>query len=337
MWIILLMWIALIVYKSEYNRNLYENPFSKQNSIALRGICAIEIMLGHLGIATNSVFLYPNRKAGILIVGIFFALSGYGLMYSVDNKKDYMNNFLLKRIPKIIIPACMAVLIMQILRSIIELDSSGLTLLLENRNIFHMVNWYIWEQAILYFVFFICITFGDIKKTHWFILFFSIIFIAVAFFIKINNPWYGSTLCFWLGIYFYINMDKFIKNITNIYACILVYGILVGVSILSFYALGEENFVGNVIGRNVASFTFVILIILLLCKFKIGNKMSFFLGKYSFEIFVFHQLVIDIMRPYIENDILYSLFVILVTIMLAVLYRNIANRFKNFFLDRNKY
>lgn len=73
--------------------------------MALRGICAIEIMPGHIGIATESMVLYPNRKAGILFVGIFFALSGYGLMYSMKNKKDYLQTFWKRRIPKILVPA----------------------------------------------------------------------------------------------------------------------------------------------------------------------------------------------------------------------------------------
>ena len=62
-------------------------------------------MLGHIGIATQSVFLYANRKAGILFVGIFFMLSGYGLIYSLNNKPNYINNFLKKRMCRIFFPA----------------------------------------------------------------------------------------------------------------------------------------------------------------------------------------------------------------------------------------
>lgn len=54
----------------------------------------IVIMIGHIGLATGSIVLYPNRKAGILFVGIFFMLSGYGLIYSVDNKPEYLKHFL---------------------------------------------------------------------------------------------------------------------------------------------------------------------------------------------------------------------------------------------------
>ena len=100
--LVLIVWILLILVGINHNQQdfLYE-----MNIIALRGICAIEIMLGHIGIVTGSIWLYPNRKAGILFVGVFFLLSGYGLMYSIENKKNYLKYFLYRKIQKLILPA----------------------------------------------------------------------------------------------------------------------------------------------------------------------------------------------------------------------------------------
>lgn len=89
--IIILLWLALVFAGIKYIEIAKDSiAFSRDNSLALRGICSIEIMMGHLGIATNSAILYPNRKAGILFVGVFFALSGYGLMYSLQNKDNLL-------------------------------------------------------------------------------------------------------------------------------------------------------------------------------------------------------------------------------------------------------
>lgn len=65
----------------------------------------MEIMLGHIEIATESLLIYPNRKAGILFVGIFFMLSGYGLSYGVSHKETYLERLLLKKLLKVLIPA----------------------------------------------------------------------------------------------------------------------------------------------------------------------------------------------------------------------------------------
>ena len=84
------------------DKNVDKNALSLQNTSALRGICAIEIMLGHIGISTRNIIQFPNKKAGILFVGLFLMISGYGLMFGLDNKKDYLKNFWPKRLGKMI-------------------------------------------------------------------------------------------------------------------------------------------------------------------------------------------------------------------------------------------
>ncbi len=78
MLILLILWLTLIFLGISKNDSA-QRPFSKEQAIALRGICAVEIMLGHIGLATGRVVLYPNRKAGILFVGIFLRYLGMEL------------------------------------------------------------------------------------------------------------------------------------------------------------------------------------------------------------------------------------------------------------------
>lgn len=78
---------------------------TKEVSKSIKGISAIEIMIGHLGNVTGFWFLYPNRKAGVLFVGLFFMISGYGLMYNLIHKNDYMEHFLTRRLLSVLIPA----------------------------------------------------------------------------------------------------------------------------------------------------------------------------------------------------------------------------------------
>lgn len=71
--VILLIWINLIFYGIQ-KRHEIGNALTLSNSKAIRGICAIEIMIGHIGIEISNLFQFPNRKAGILFVGLFFML-----------------------------------------------------------------------------------------------------------------------------------------------------------------------------------------------------------------------------------------------------------------------
>ena len=102
--LILVLWLTLILAGISMNKD-GQKPFCLKQTICLRGICAVEIMTGHIGLATGSVVLYPNRKAGILFVGIFFMLSGYGVVYGMEHKADYSKQFLLNRTIKLLIPA----------------------------------------------------------------------------------------------------------------------------------------------------------------------------------------------------------------------------------------
>ena len=81
--VVIFLWLLLCIWGIKKRQE--ESVLSSEQSIAVKGVCAIEIMLGHIGLATGSVFLFPNRKAGILFVGIFFLLSGYGLkLYPIE-------------------------------------------------------------------------------------------------------------------------------------------------------------------------------------------------------------------------------------------------------------
>ncbi len=208
MFVIVLLWIVLILIGIKFNKNVSYTAFTLDNSMALRGICSIEIMMGHLGIATGSPTLFPNRKAGILFVGVFFALSGYGLMYSLTNKEGYLRSFLPNRIRKILIPAYVVFVVDIILHSIIK--NQSMWNIINLKSFFERTNWYVWELLMLYIVFYISIRIDKTgKRFHFIVLAFSIMFVCVTYALKFENPWYGSTLCFWFGIVYFLYRDKF--------------------------------------------------------------------------------------------------------------------------------
>lgn len=303
---LLLGWLLLIVVGIKYFAKKDVDALNKENSLALRGICAIEIMLGHLGIATGSLLLYPNRKAGILFVGIFFVLSGYGLAYSVSRKENYMENFLRSRIAKIIVPAYVIYVVGVFVNIAIEGWTGRRFADIVNPIMFwHGTNWYVWELIGLYIVFWICEKFRLLRKNYLLVFLVSLAFVCAAFAFKINNPWYGSTFCFWLGLVFYENQAKVKELFYSKFPWLKIFflSVTVCISILLFFVLGEESLIGNLIARNVASLAFSLLVIIILHYIQVGNVVSKWLGKYSYEIFLFHPLFIAVLREYVNNDV----------------------------------
>lgn len=82
----------------------YEDAFSLQNTLPIRGFAAIAVYLCHLGIE-------PFYKYYFYLVSIFFFFSGYGLIYNFKHKKNYLKGFLNKRIFSIMIPLWIATIV----------------------------------------------------------------------------------------------------------------------------------------------------------------------------------------------------------------------------------
>lgn len=315
--VMLLLWLLLIIIGLQKKQS--GSVLSAEQTGALRGICAIEIMLGHIGIATGSIFLFPNRKAGILFVGIFFLLSGYGLSYSIANKQDYLTGFLKNRLKKVLIPAYVVFAVQLLGYNIInDRNSFGGGQIFDLELFFEATNWYVWECIALYIIFYVSYKYCA-KYAEQMIWAICIGFIIVAFFLKIDNPWYGSTLCFPLGMLYYRHEDKvtliFKENIKRGARAFLILVGIVCIAIFAFFVLGEESFIGNLIARNVASVCFCMAAIVALTQVRIINRVSLFLGKISYEIFLIHPTVILLLEEIeIESISVYAVLVVVISV-----------------------
>lgn len=71
------------------------------------------------------------------------------------------------------------------------------------------------------------------------------------------------------------------------------------------------------IARNVAALVFCIIICLMLQKITLCNRVSIWLGKCSYEIYLIHFNVIFIAQQYIPNKSLLSISIAIITLVLA--------------------
>lgn len=239
--IISLVWLTLILAGIRYNETVGDTALTKDNTMALRGICALEIVMGHLGNVTNSIVLFPNKKAGSFFVGIFFTLSGYGIIYSIINKEGYLSGFLWKKVRKLLIPAYIVFLLEIILNSIMDKKISNLINAINVKQFFHMTNWYVWELLVFYIAF----LFGfkvckNLKKTSMIILGVAIIFVGIVYYMNFEKPWYGATMCFGLGNFYYLYKDKFkeVLILKHPYRNSIICCLIIIAAIETFYVRG---------------------------------------------------------------------------------------------------
>ena len=318
--VIQLLWAALILYGIGRNKE-GAPPLELKRTIALRGICAIEIMIGHIGLLTGNIFLYPNRKAGILFVGIFLMLSGYGLVYGYEHKQGYMKFFLIRRCWRLLLPAYLAYALYVTFCAVV-LNEMEWAALFDVTRFFHDTNWYVWEQMGFYIVF--CLAYKIVPqktKAPSVVLFLSVIFVGIAFVTGMDMPYYGSTLCFAFGMYYYQHEERFSQAAAQYFRKLLVAsGILLAAAMCMFFALGDRSVLGNPVARNIASTSFCMMVLLLLGKISVGNKVSYLLGKCSYEIFLVHPFVLaQLMKIDFASQIVYSVVGICISIVAAVI------------------
>lgn len=183
--VIVCIWGLKVAEKGQY----YTLPLSVSNVTVLRGALAIEIILGHTyGKIKGTEILYFNSKIGVWVVGLFFFLSGYGLMTSLHKKQGYLDKFITHRILRIVRPVIIVFFLERIynsgfsiknIESIFNFFKNMLT-----EFIFYIFNdWFVCEIIVIYFIWYFLYKFLN-EKRHFLFFFFVcsyLIFLAVYF------------------------------------------------------------------------------------------------------------------------------------------------------------
>ena len=99
----LIVWGMRVAGKGRFN----DDFMSLEATKCLQGICAVCVMLHHISQTAafrqaNELTLFP--EVGFWFVGVFFFCSGYGLIKSMREKRDYLKTFPRKRLLTVLIP-----------------------------------------------------------------------------------------------------------------------------------------------------------------------------------------------------------------------------------------
>lgn len=323
MYIWLSIWLLLIIYGMKPNKikenDLYEG-LSYHNTLPIRGILAIEIVFGHFyGSLSDSRPAWIGSKIGVLVVGMFLFLSGWGLWESKENKENYFEGFIKKHMISIILPVYMLYLFNLFLNAVpshysLERVIKGIF----GSEIIGFTNWFIWQILAFYMLFYLLYKNLKQKTGNYILLGIIIVWNIYACTIQIGTRWYGSTLCFILGIYFAQNKRKLSHWITKYYVKIFAAMIFLALaSALSFMKVGKQNIFLEALFISMSAIFSSIIMAMLLLRFRFRNSVTFFLGKISYEIFIIHFTFIHFFKEIcvVHNDILYIAIVLGATII----------------------
>ena len=280
-------------------------------------------------------------------------------MTSYLKKENYLKDFWNKRIMKIVIPYIIAI--------IFTILTYLLTRQLSLRKIFNSLvegepvvrfSWYVLAIIILYIVFYLSAKFLKKKKMMNIAVFGGTILycIVVNNILGFNNWWVNSCFAFFIGIYWASYKEKYAITLKDKNK-IIRYAIML--SIILFAIIGIQFFTSGyaimdiindtdladdimrepipVINMNIICIALLFVLFTILEKMRLNDKVFTFLGNISFEIYLYHGLVMYLLRNpcfYCRVDYLYAILVIGLSIILAKLMNIANNKIYNFYLNK---
>lgn len=307
---------------------------SLSNTMALKGICSLLIVLSHLSIKfPDKKILIPFNMIGYLTVGIFFFLSGYGLAYGASNKKGYFNGFLRKHLTKILAPYFIINIVYLSIRSIIheQVEIYKLFISFFNGHPYVDYSWYVLTIIVFYIAFY-CIFSNGNKNNNAFqhLIIFLLIYVLLLNIIGFGDWWHKSTLTFAVGIYWGYNSHKLEEYFrTKYYFKVLLILMLLCMMFFSYLLnIKEVTYIGSVLAAPL----FVLLSAVILMKIKIGNPIILMIGEISYELYLLQGLAINTIFTeiiHIENSVLNAFLTLFVLIIISLMFHNIRCKFKS--------
>ena len=319
--VIVLFWRCSIRGKNEY----YEESWSLTQSNALRGVAALMIILHHM---VQSITRYGDIKKGpvtewnsfgILFTSIFFFFSGFGLYKSYKTKENYLEGFLTKRLPKIVLPFLVTNIIYIVtlysedrISEVRHMFTSILGFTLINTN-----AWFIVVLIILYVAFYFCFIKSKTESGAFAkLLIFTIILILICLLLGHDNSnvnghwfmgewWYNTTLIFMMGMYFARFETKIKAFMKKRYMILLPLSIaiFVGWYILEEYVIntfgyyqewkyhpGYPEKLLSLVTQIILCILFMFVLLLVNMKIEFKNKVLKFLGGICFEVYLIHDV-----------------------------------------------
>ena len=337
-----LFWGAKICKRKEWN----EDVLSFAQTKSFLGFCALIIILHHCSQRTCAPWLAPFRIVhgldafvylGYLCVAVFFFCSGYG-MYIASRKEGFFKGYY-KRILKVFLPT----VVIWIVFFLIE---KGKGMKIEPpiwMNVYGYI-WYIPAMIYLYFIFYLSFHLIKNEKAGMVVVIAgTCVYFVICILFNLGTWWYNTPHLFAAGIITARHRERLGSFFRKGYLFWVLLSFAVtaaGFLISNYYYLFTSLFgyryqemargIAELTGQVTSALSFVIFVMLLGMKIRIGNKVLLFLGTFTLEIYLVHPLFVqlfgfafvqDTVKPlyHIQNPFLYAAAVTVISIPLAYL------------------
>lgn len=309
-------------------------PILKTLGTILVVIC--HIFYGLKGGALLSIY----QSLGYYAVGIFFLISGYGLVVGYLKNNKYDNGFFKNRIIKVLLPIWIITVLYNIIGIIINKQALSFREWIYSLFLIKPIHphyWYLQCIIFFYIIFWLSIFFIKNKKVAICVTF--IVSLVFSIYHLVQNGIWKSTLAFCLGIIIAMSANRLHLLVKKHYFVLLLIMSIIFATSYSYFIILKYHFSPNgileLISGIVSQLVFALFLVLLLDILIIKNKLCKKISIISFEIFLIHGLIIDIIKSFSTNLIIILIGTIVFSIVIAILLHFINNRIYTFLFARN--
>lgn len=324
--------LILIGIRVAPKRSLFsENSMDRSQSVSLRGLLCIMIMLDHSALLTQTGatgFLF--KKAAFFVVGLFFALSGYGLTASWQRRNGSVTGFWGKRFRSTILPYLILSVIAAAVRLMVgeKLTVTQALISFVNGKPLVRYSWFILVLIVFYILFYLSalLARGDKALLLAFVGFGSFALPFVLRKLGFDEYWYDAVWTFPLGILWQMCYPRIVSAFRRhpwLYLAITgvcaVWTVLIAVYFCWF----------SYLGMLLATVFVTVFVFLLMMKLWIDNRILRFLGSISLEIYLIHGIVVTVLEKYMppsEQPLLFLSILFPTTILSAWLFHQVYGR-----------
>lgn len=273
------------------------NFFSIDNSLFLRGIATVLVVLAHysqwyISMGNKNLFWMLLSKAGRYGVAIFFLVSGYGIVCSASKGLD--SRWVGKRLLNVYIPYLCIQGLIHILN---HTEWSGKQTV---RYLLGLDTWFVFVILIFYILFFLVWKYGK-QRMIWMTA--GVVGISVLLGILTKDSvWYASNITFLMGVVLAKYRDGFPVFTGNrkIVRCGLAFGLFIICGVFYSYFMNRSQIL-YISGKITASVVWVIFIISLFPMQIKGMPFINRIGEASLEIYLIHGLIIQELSKHFPN------------------------------------
>ena len=306
-----------------FNSKLQDGHFfSKDYTTVLKGLCCLIVIYVHV----NEPYTYTLQDAigsfAYVCVTLFFLVSSYGMMLSVEKKKDYMKHFWRNRLASLLIPA----FLINVFSFVLGFINTGLynvpILYYLNSYVAVLLQWCLWFYVVMR-----C-------KERWFpektiladwILIVGVVVSSLYLYLFVDAEvsaeagWCFERMGLVWGVLLYRYFDRFVEWMDKYrWVKVSILTILGGILGIAYLKYKMVYFGGAYLLKIMLGLVLILLLFTATSNRKFGDKVSLWLGNISYEVYLSHHMMMAALICWLPLEVNGGVFILLTVLSTIV-------------------